>query len=104
MCTYQLQIDTEPRGAIPSSSKHREDAPTSTNTLATLTAPSSAAQCKGVIRRLKRSQVMFSTKKLLVSTQLKLEQVVIASVVEQCRNATVIMAEQCCSTNNVVEQ
>ena len=35
-------------------------------------------------------------------TQLKLAQVVTALLVEQCCNNAVIMAEQCCWTNNVV--
>ena len=38
----------------------------------------------------------------LLYMQLKIAQVVTALLVEQCRNNTVIMAEQCCSTNNVV--
>ena len=41
---------------------------------------------------------------LLLYTQLKIAQVVTALLVEQCRVTTrfSIMAEQCCSTNNVV--
>ena len=35
-------------------------------------------------------------------TQPKIAQVVTALLVEQCRNNTVIMAEQCCSTNSVI--
>ena len=38
----------------------------------------------------------------ILAAQLKIAQVVTALLVEQCRNNTVIMAEQCCPTNNVV--
>ena len=38
----------------------------------------------------------------VLTTQLKVAPVVTALLVEQCRNNTVIVAEQRCSTNNVV--
>ena len=43
-----------------------------------------------------------TTDRVFESTQLKIAQVVTALLVEQWCNNTVIMAEQCCSTNNVV--
>ena len=41
-------------------------------------------------------------RKSFADTQLKIAQVVTVLLVEQCLNNTVIMAKQCCSTNNVV--
>ena len=41
-------------------------------------------------------------RKFFADTQLKIAQVVTVLLVEQCLNNTVIMAEQCCPTKNVV--
>ena len=64
--------------------------------------PDSGSKCKLSLEfEVKGIRVGLESEYSGTSTQLKIAQVVPALLVEQCRNNTVIMAEQCCSTNNV---